>query len=252
MGTAGLIREARKRAGLTQAELAARIRRPQSTVARWEAQRRTPSLEVLREVADACGLELTVRFAKADNSYDWFIARQLELPPAERLATMSAGYDVLPLLRALHARQARCVLIGEVAAVLQGCPLTLDRRTSAIVPGGDAVSEHALAAALQGLGAVRGDIDDRFCGLHAVEPWTLPDASTVEVVHRPAGTHGYADLCRDARAVALLPDLQVTVASVADLARIADASPRPVDRAWLAALRTLAERAADRDGARRA
>jgi hypothetical protein len=32
------------------------------------------------------------------------------------------------------------------------------------------------------------------------------------------------------------------VASVADLVRIADASPRPVDRAWRSALRTLAER----------
>src|SRR5438309_11144439 len=112
MVTATLIREARRRAGLSQVELAERLSRPQSSVARWERGARTPSLEVVREVAQACGLELTFGFARADDSYDWLIDRQLELPPAERLARMLGGIDFEPLsvLQALHERRVSYVL----------------------------------------------------------------------------------------------------------------------------------------------
>src|SRR5207237_7945578 len=98
---------ARRRAGLSQADLADRLGRPQSSVARWEAGARTPSMEVVREVARACGLELTFGFARADDSYDWLIDRQLELAPAERLARMlgSTHFDPLSALQALDERR---------------------------------------------------------------------------------------------------------------------------------------------------
>jgi transcriptional regulator with XRE-family HTH domain len=54
-----LIKEARKRAGLTQAELGARIGKSQTAIARWERDEVRPSLETLREIIRGCGLDLS-------------------------------------------------------------------------------------------------------------------------------------------------------------------------------------------------
>lgn len=53
-----LVREARARAGLTQAELAARAGTSQSAVARYELAEVLPSLETLDRLIRACDLEL--------------------------------------------------------------------------------------------------------------------------------------------------------------------------------------------------
>jgi transcriptional regulator with XRE-family HTH domain len=84
--SADLLREARKRAGLSQRQLAARVGRPQSAIARWESGRVRPSLETLRDLVRACDLELTVGLAAADDSYVAHIDRMLRLTPAERVA----------------------------------------------------------------------------------------------------------------------------------------------------------------------
>lgn len=85
MLTPKLIREARLRAGLTQAELGARIQRSQSEIARWERGQVTPSLETVRRVVGACGLELTLGIANADDSYAPHLDRTLALTPAQRV-----------------------------------------------------------------------------------------------------------------------------------------------------------------------
>jgi transcriptional regulator with XRE-family HTH domain len=85
MISADLLREARLRAGLTQAELARRIGRSQSQIARWENGKVEPSLETLRRLVRACGLELTYGLANYDDSYVPYIKRLLELSPQERL-----------------------------------------------------------------------------------------------------------------------------------------------------------------------
>ncbi len=86
--SADLIREARLRSGLTQAELGRRVGRPQSAIARWESGRVAPSVETLREVIRACGLELWFHLYNYDDSYVPFIERYLELSPAERVRHM--------------------------------------------------------------------------------------------------------------------------------------------------------------------
>jgi transcriptional regulator with XRE-family HTH domain len=63
----------RRRAGLTQAELAARIGTTQSAVARLERGGSTPSLERLTRIARCCGLELVPVLRPADDS-DWSVA----------------------------------------------------------------------------------------------------------------------------------------------------------------------------------
>ena len=85
MISADLLREARLRAGLTQAELGRRVRRSQSQIARWERGDVKPSLETLRDLIRACGLELTFRLANYDDSYDEWIKRYLALPVEERI-----------------------------------------------------------------------------------------------------------------------------------------------------------------------
>lgn len=85
MISADLLYEARNRAGLTQAELGRRVGVPQSSISRWERGEVEPSLETLRRLIRACGLELGFRFANYDDSYVEYIERYLALTPAERI-----------------------------------------------------------------------------------------------------------------------------------------------------------------------
>jgi transcriptional regulator with XRE-family HTH domain len=103
--SADLLREARLRAGLTQAEVGRRVGRPQSAIARWERGATNPSLETLRMLIRACGLELGFRIANGDDSYVEYIDRRLALSPAERLAAaVQAANTVRELLPAFEAR----------------------------------------------------------------------------------------------------------------------------------------------------
>ena len=86
MTSADVIYSARRRAHLTQAELARRLGVPQSQVSRWERAAVAPSFETLQRVVRACGLELTIGIANRDDSYALFIGRALDRSPAERIA----------------------------------------------------------------------------------------------------------------------------------------------------------------------
>ena len=99
MLSADLLREARLRAGLTQAELGRRSGRPASVISRWERGVVQPSLETLRELIRACGLELTFRLATYDDSYVPFIERYLELSPAERVRSAVDRTEAFARLR---------------------------------------------------------------------------------------------------------------------------------------------------------
>jgi transcriptional regulator with XRE-family HTH domain len=85
MISADLLKEARLRAGITQAELGRRVQRSQSQIARWERGDVKPSLETLRELIRACGLELTLGMANYDDSYIADIVDNLRVTPAERV-----------------------------------------------------------------------------------------------------------------------------------------------------------------------
>ena len=86
MLSSDLLREARLRAGLTQAELARAAGLSQSAIARWESGRVQPSLETLRELIRACHLELTLGLANYDDSYDVYINALLDKSPEARVA----------------------------------------------------------------------------------------------------------------------------------------------------------------------
>ncbi len=60
------MREARKRAGLTQAELAARAGTTQSAIARLERGDYAPTLARLTELIRACGFDFSIRLVAND------------------------------------------------------------------------------------------------------------------------------------------------------------------------------------------
>jgi transcriptional regulator with XRE-family HTH domain len=81
-----LVREARKRASLSQRELAERAGTTQSAIARIETGRSTPSFDTVLRLVRLCGFDLDIMLVERDAS-DWVQARELlQMPPAERVA----------------------------------------------------------------------------------------------------------------------------------------------------------------------
>lgn len=99
MLSADLIYMARRRAALTQAELGRRLGLPQSQISRWERGQVEPSLETLRRLVRACGLELTLGLANGDDSYDAFIERALDMIPEKRVSDAIRRANALVKLR---------------------------------------------------------------------------------------------------------------------------------------------------------
>lgn len=66
MTSGQIIREARLKAGLTQAELAERLGRERAQIARWEIGGQEPSFENLRSVVEACGFVLKLQIAERE------------------------------------------------------------------------------------------------------------------------------------------------------------------------------------------
>lgn len=92
-----ILREARRRAGLSQRELAGRAGTSQSVVARIELGQASPTWETLTKLLDAAGFELgtelTRRPVVGSHMLD-DVARILSLTPEDRLAEL-ANYSRL-------------------------------------------------------------------------------------------------------------------------------------------------------------
>lgn len=81
-----LVREARRRARLSQRELAARAGTTQSALARLENGRTNPSFDTVLRLVRLCGLDLDVMLVERDDS-DWMQATELlALTPAQRVS----------------------------------------------------------------------------------------------------------------------------------------------------------------------
>ena len=108
MSISNLVKEARRRAGFTQAELAQRAGVPKSTVGRIESGARVPSTEMVERLVRAAGLDVSVSVSEPDPGTDSMFERTLRRSPAERLADAT--------------RVARFVLRGrrEIASASDG------------------------------------------------------------------------------------------------------------------------------------
>jgi transcriptional regulator with XRE-family HTH domain len=90
-----LVREARRRAGMTQRELAARAGTTQPAIARIESGESAPSLERIVRLVRACGFDLDIRVVPLDEDA-WTLAEQGQrLTPDQRLDRLLAGVELL-------------------------------------------------------------------------------------------------------------------------------------------------------------
>src|SRR3954451_16841586 len=95
MTSGELIRAGRLRAELSQAELAARLGLPSSSISRWEKDRVEPGFTTLRRVLQACGFDISptlVPFAR-DPERDASVKEKQRLTPQERLLSLIERVD---------------------------------------------------------------------------------------------------------------------------------------------------------------
>ena len=103
MKGATLIREARKRRGITQGELARRLKTTQSAVARLEAGATSPRFETVLAAVRACDLDLHFSIAEKDRDHRRLIDDALSLTPAQRIDDLVDRLEVEDTL--LRARR---------------------------------------------------------------------------------------------------------------------------------------------------
>ncbi len=89
-----LLKQARLSAGLTQAQLAGRLRTSQPAIARLESGRSNPRVSTLRDAIAATGHELEIELVRAGYPTvdETLIVGNLRLTPGERLRKFSGAY----------------------------------------------------------------------------------------------------------------------------------------------------------------
>src|SRR5207244_4621431 len=117
--TAGmLLREARHRHGLTQAQLAARARTSQAAISRIERDLVSPSVAVLANLLRLMGEELVLGVRPLPTDVNMSVLRaNLELTPDERI---EQGVELSNLLRGRAGRQSGAPTLHlEIARILR-------------------------------------------------------------------------------------------------------------------------------------
>jgi hypothetical protein len=154
-------------------------------------------------------------------------------------------FDPFPILSTLRRHEVDFVVVGMIAAIAQGYPMTT--RDIDVTPSPEQGNVERLAGALQKLEAklrtpkalIEFPVETAFLG--SVDSWTLlTSKGELDILFRPAGTEGYPDLRRDAVEVEL-GGTPVLVASLRDVIRMKEALRRPKDEAQLPALRRTLE-----------
>ena len=237
MTSGELIRSARLRAGLSQAELAKRLDLPASSIGRWETDTVEPGYSTLRRVLQACGFDLppVLEPYEPDRKLDSRIQEIQRLTPQERLSKMLTRSRLWPLdpytlLRELEYARVSYVVVGGLARIIHGSEeITEDLD---ITPSLRSDNLRRLQEALEAQNAHRVDMQP--LGIDQLDPEQEPfvtlvcDAGELHVVARPPGTRGYDDLRRRANREALGEGLRPAVAHPADLVRMLEAHDNPI------------------------
>ncbi len=216
---------ARRRARLTQRQLASRMGCPQSTIGRWETGAREPSFADVSKALGACGFELGQWLFAHDASLIYDASTRLELEPLERVRKLHASDELMATL-AHVAASVTCVVVGEVAGALQGWPLSLGGRVLELAVDEDEDGRDRLLALLTARGAQSTAMIDRRPRWQAqsVNRLLLPAGTSVELMHAPPGIPEYHQLVASADRMSL-DGAEQRVASVHDLIVMAEASP---------------------------
>lgn len=95
-----LLREARKRSGMTQRVAAARAGVPQSTIARIESGAMSPRLDTLTSILSALGFTIDLAPLSTGEGVDRsLIQRMLRLTPTERVQYVADAHAAIQTLR---------------------------------------------------------------------------------------------------------------------------------------------------------
>ncbi|MPZ69980.1 MAG: hypothetical protein GEU71_10695 [Actinobacteria bacterium] len=164
------------------------------------------------------------------------------------MASEGARLEFELILEALNRREVQYVVIGSVAALVQGAPLvrTLDVD---VTPAGDPENKQRLALALV-------DVEARLRAPGLADPMKIPlDEGTfsgmttmtfatrhgpLDLCFMPEGTSGYEDLSKDALPIEI-NGIEFRVASIADIVRSKKAAGREKDAAHVEILSDLLE-----------
>jgi len=148
-------------------------------------------------------------------------------------------FDPYALFEALSGERLSYVVIGAFARVVQG---------SAETTRGLDIAPSMREENLRRLGRVLGDLEAKTGDGKPVQPARLAAddrtrlqtrAGDLSIVPIPWGTRGYDDLRIRTNRESLGRGIRVPIASVVDLARMLDASPRPEDVARLHRLQRM-------------
>jgi transcriptional regulator with XRE-family HTH domain len=223
---------ARRRAGMTQQELARAVEVPQSTVARIETGAVVPRTATLMQLLDATGHRLAIEPATTHDLDREAIKRTLVQAVATRthraLGVRKPQVRTGPIhvLRRLRQFNVPFVLVGELAEAAHGAPRTRVRTVEVCHADTD-VARERIAMALEALG-------DREAGPRRLRLLT----------RTPAGDD-YDVLARTARRTTLYRGLTVRLAALEDLIRDRLATGTADDRALAADMRVIQDVAAE-------
>jgi hypothetical protein len=151
--------------------------------------------------------------------------------------------DLTGLLRLLGDHEVTFIVIGGIAAVVNGSPFATEDLDITVEE-----TQQNLGRLSDALGRVGAGTSERDPGDPRHTQRYVTTLGNLDVFHQPSGTRGYRDLFADARCIEAL-GLQFHVASLADVIRSKQAANRPKDQRVLPTLREiLASRFAERDG----
>ena len=270
---ATLLREARTRAGLSQRALARRAGTAQSVVARIEQGRTSPTWSTLERLLKAANYEVVAHAEPSVVVGSHMLAEVpgiLRMTPEDRLVEVknveqflqsahrvsenevpygpSAALDPKLLLTTLARHDVQFVLIGALAAKLQGFPRFT--RDADITPARERDNLQRLAAALRELDAriytesipegLPFDCSPQM--LARADIWNLTTkGGRLDLAFTPSGTRGYEDLASSAVRFALYGH-NVLIASLEDIIRSKEAANRPQDRQDVVIMREMLKR----------
>lgn len=226
------MRWARKRAGMTQAELARALQMPQPSIARIERGSVLPRTATLLSILEATHHDLRIEPTGPPPDVE-AIRRHLALDPPARVreALGRASRDPLTsptrILRRLRRFGLPFVLTGELAEAAHGAPIKVGR----VIEICHAQTEEAmarLATALEDLGT---------SDAHPADVRT--EVGLLRLRALTAAGDDYDILVRNSVRMHVDSGLLVRVASVRDLVRIRQANCGPEDRAAASVLRAL-------------
>jgi hypothetical protein len=159
-----------------------------------------------------------------------------------------AAFDPQRIVETLARHRVRYVLIGALAARLQGFPrVTAD---ADLTPAPDPANRRSLAEALRELdarifteGVPEGlPFDCTGAALGNARTWSLvTSAGRVDILFEPAGTEGYEDLSRGAVRFEMF-GVEVLAASLEDILRSKQATGRPQDQQDAVVIREMLRR----------